>query len=289
VTTDSPAVARRRLRIALRRAREAIGFTQAYVAEELEWSISKINRIESGDVTVSSTDLRALLMLLGVTDAAEVRELTEEGRVARRRMWQDEPSFREHLTPAMRQMLQFETEAKVIRCFQPTLIPGILQTRDYADAIMNLWGDYIPAAALQVRFEARARRRAQVLERKSPPDYRVILDESVIQRVIGTRAIMADQLRFVIQLAASVETEIRVLPMAEGGPLSMLGAFTLFDVAGDENAVMYTEGPYEDDIVEDSNILQRHRDLYERMWDRSLSEVASMDLVKSRQAQLEAG
>lgn len=67
-TGESPAAARRRLRLALRRARETAGLTQGKVAEALDWSVSKVNRIEKGDVTVSTTDLRALLELYGVVD-----------------------------------------------------------------------------------------------------------------------------------------------------------------------------------------------------------------------------
>ena len=71
-SAESPAVARRRLRLALRRAREEKGFTQHQVAEEMEWSISKVMRIESGEVTVSVNDTRSLLTYLGITDSDEV-------------------------------------------------------------------------------------------------------------------------------------------------------------------------------------------------------------------------
>src|SRR5687767_8614515 len=85
VLTESPTVARRQLRQAIRGARDAQALTQGQVAQALEWSLSKVNRIESGDVTVSNTDLRALLAHLGITDASKINQLVALGRVARRR------------------------------------------------------------------------------------------------------------------------------------------------------------------------------------------------------------
>src|SRR3712207_4146002 len=105
---ESPARARRRLRLALRKLREANGLTQGDVARRLEWSLSKVNRIEIGDVTVSGTDLQALLRLLDVTDEGRVTTLTEHCRSARRREWWDRSDIRPHLNPATLELLQFE-------------------------------------------------------------------------------------------------------------------------------------------------------------------------------------
>ena len=74
VPSESPAVARRRLRMALRKAREARDLTQADVARQLDWSLSKVNRIESGEVSISSTDLRALLGLIGIAQPERVNQ-----------------------------------------------------------------------------------------------------------------------------------------------------------------------------------------------------------------------
>src|SRR4051794_36303941 len=83
------------------RAREDKRLTQTQVAEAMEWSLSKVMRIESGEVSVSPTDLRALLPLLGVTDGPEMEQLFSDARVARRQRWTVKPEYREHLTPAL--------------------------------------------------------------------------------------------------------------------------------------------------------------------------------------------
>src|SRR6266699_4509700 len=94
---DLPAVARRRVRMALREAREKKDLTQSQVADAMEWSLSKVMRIESGEVTIAPNDLRFLLTYLGITDRARVEELLQYAKSARRRqMWSDEPRLREH-------------------------------------------------------------------------------------------------------------------------------------------------------------------------------------------------
>src|SRR5687767_12110990 len=177
VQGESPAVARRRLRLALRHAREERGFTQGQVAAALEWSLSKVQRIESGDVTVSRTDLTALLDHLGVTDPDSVGELIEIARTSRRKGWWDDPHYRQHLTPATMRLLQFESEATAIRIFSPTVMPGVTQTPAYASHILRFWQDELSGEGRAVRLEVRLRRRDYVFHRENPPKYLLLLDE----------------------------------------------------------------------------------------------------------------
>src|ERR1041384_6155247 len=126
---ESPAVARRRVRLALRRARDAAHLTQGQVAERMDWSLSKVMRIESGDVGISSTDLRALLALYAVTDQATVDQLLEDARTPRKQRGGADARYRNSLPAALFQYIQFEAEAVAIRNYQNVLVPGLLQTR----------------------------------------------------------------------------------------------------------------------------------------------------------------
>src|SRR4030095_1797389 len=108
--SESPASARRRVRLAVRHAREHLGLTQSQVAEAMEWSLSKVMRIESGEVTIAPNDLRPLLAYLGVVGPAEVTALVEAAKISRQRAstartdWWDESPYRDTMTSAMRQL-----------------------------------------------------------------------------------------------------------------------------------------------------------------------------------------
>jgi transcriptional regulator with XRE-family HTH domain len=283
-TIDSPAAARRRLRFALRDAREAAGFTQTAVAERLGWSFSKVNRIENGEVTISAGDLKELMELLGVTNPDTVELLTSYARAARRRGWWDEPRMRPHLTPAMKQLFQFEAEATAIRCFQPTLIPGILQTPDYARTILDFWTDMHEETRL-VRQEIRANRSRLVLgEQSTGSPYYLVLDESVILRRVGGSAVMAAQLRSLHDMIAQTNLLVRIVPLAAGAIVAQLGHFTIVDLDGEENAILYQEIPPYDSISGASDVVQQYREAFEQMWDVALTPAESAAFIEAHAA-----
>jgi hypothetical protein len=245
-----------------------------------------VNRIESGEVTVSTTDLRALLDLYGIADPARVHELLEDAKASRRRGWWDESKYREHLTPATMQMLQFETEASAIRVFQPTLIPGVLQTRGYAQSVMEFWNDELPETDREARLEARMRRRDEVFGHPDPPPYFLILDESVLLREVGGPQVMAEQLHDLLTFIRKLNITVRILPLAAGALMSSLGSVTIFDLGDEENAVLYRESPLTDQISHASDAVQGMRYLFEQLWEQSLNKEASTRSIEARAAAL---
>src|SRR4051794_6215988 len=117
---ESPLMARRRVRLALREAREARGFTQGEIAEAMEWSLSKVIRIENGDVSIAPNDLRPLLAHLEIRDRTTVEALLNDARASRVRkqqFWWQDPGFRGHLTEPMQRLIAFEREAVAVRFF----------------------------------------------------------------------------------------------------------------------------------------------------------------------------
>ncbi|MFV2085094.1 helix-turn-helix domain-containing protein [Micromonospora sp. LOL_021] len=285
---ESPAAARRRLRLALRRARESAGLTQGKVADALDWSVSKVNRIEKGSVSVSTTDLRALLELYGVVDADRAERLLRDARTSRLRGWWDEPRYREHLTPAMLQLLQLEGEASAIRVFQPTLIPGLLQTREYGEFVLNFWRSELPEADRALRLEARLRRRDQVLDRPDPPEFHLVLDESVLWRTIGGPRVMAGQFVALLRVARRPNVRVRIVPFADAAIMAMLAPFTLLDFGDEENALLYREGILLDEIVHAAQRIGRHRGYFAHIWDSAHDEATSARLITERAAALTA-
>jgi transcriptional regulator with XRE-family HTH domain len=281
---ESPAAARRRLRLALRKAREAKQLTQRQVAQALDWSLSKVNRIESGEVGVTSTDLQAMLRLFEITDPDLVTELTAAGRVARRRGWWDQPEYREHLTPAMIQSVQFETEATEIRSYQPTLIPGVLQTRAYASAILDAWSFELPHPDRTTRREVRMLRREQLFGRPEPAHYLLLLEESVLLREVGGPRVMSEQLYNLIDMSRNGRAVVRVLPLVHAAAYP-IGLFMIY-ADDDEDIALYRESSYHDEVVYAPEVIRQHRQVFERMWDLSFSEEQSIHSIEAHAATL---
>ncbi|MWK34852.1 helix-turn-helix domain-containing protein [Actinomadura sp. J1-007] len=139
---ESPTVRQRRLRVELRRSRDGSGLTQDQVAESLDWSLSKVIRIESGAVNISTTDLRALLSLYGVAEE-RIAELVTLARAARERAWWS--GYKKVISQQYYDLIGYESAAAAIRQFEPLVIPGLLQTQEYAHAYIS--GIISPSAA----------------------------------------------------------------------------------------------------------------------------------------------
>jgi transcriptional regulator with XRE-family HTH domain len=283
-TADTPAVARHRLRTALRSAREAKQLTQGQVADAMEWSLSKVMRIEKGDVNISLGDLRMLLSFLDVTDPADINRLLTDARTARRERWSADPRYREHLTPALLQMIQFEQEATRIRHYGSVVVPGLLQTEAYAEAVFRNYEDELDAADIKTRIEARLSRQ-QILHRPDPPEYLLALDEAVLWRPVGGAAVMAAQLEKILQLIAETTIRVRVVPFADVVS-ALFGPFTILDLGDDQSTVLYRESYTVDEIVSNPKTLARHQKVFDQLWGRALDDQKSVQLIKDRSAEM---
>ncbi|MBM2621640.1 helix-turn-helix transcriptional regulator [Actinoplanes sp. LDG1-06] len=240
-----PIRAARMLRADLRRAREAAGITQAEVARAMEWSLSKVMRIESGDVGISNNDLRPLAALLGINGAAQ-RELLRRNESSKTRGWWHD--FRGDLSPAFLGLIGLESEVDQLRDYAAEYVPGLLQTRSYAEALVT--GYRADATKMpdqghdQRRLALRMRRQANLLERSDPPELKVVIDESVLYRRVGGAETMAAQMRRLAELSRRPSIEISVLPFEAG-----LIRFHAFTIVGNE--LVYVERMTNDQSLED--------------------------------------
>jgi transcriptional regulator with XRE-family HTH domain len=217
--TPDPAVQRRRLIVELRRARVRAGFTQKQVAEELDWSLSKLLRIESGQIGISTTDLRALLDHYGIHDAAQRSQLVTLAQHSRRQTWTE---FRDVLHPDFMVYLRYESAAALIRDFNGTFVPGLLQTEEYARAVIRTLTQDESEIDIDRQVQVRMRRQ-EILDRADPPRLHFILDESVIRRRIGGTRVMRRQLIQLKALAERSHVTIQILPFSFGSHLGMSG------------------------------------------------------------------
>ncbi|MFF4059319.1 helix-turn-helix domain-containing protein [Streptomyces sp. NPDC001668] len=244
VPLTDPALQRRKLRDQLRRLRESSGFTQRDVANEMEWSLSKLIRIESGRNGISITDLRALIAHYQVTDPDHVNRLIAMARAARERPWWDR--YRDSADPAFLLSLGYEGAASIIRTFEPVLVPGLLQTEEYALEVLRLTS---PPEQVDMRAELRFERQDRLL-RPDGPQMHFILDETTVSRVVGGPAVMRRQVRRLKELADHPQISLRILPFEAGLYRNFRNSYVLFEFEDpDEDIVLYLERSNDEAIV----------------------------------------
>jgi transcriptional regulator with XRE-family HTH domain len=244
---SGPTMGKRRLRAELRRLRVDRELTQDQVATDMEWSLSKLIRIENGTVAISVSDLRSLLAYYGVHDAQRVDALLDLARAAKRRMWWDE--YRTDFSPALLTMVGFESEATRIECFHPILMPGLTQTEAYMRAMFAGLGPELDPAEIDRRIEFRLRRRQELFQREDPPEFVAVLDESVLRRQPdGSVETMRGQLAYLVELARQDFADIRVLPYTAGVHRGWDGNFTVMEFGG-EDRVYYSQNNPQGDVL----------------------------------------
>ena len=286
---DSPTIARRRVRLALREARERADLTQHQVAEEMEWSLSKVIRIENGDVSISPNDLRPLLAYLGIKDRAVVASMIADARIARtrqRQAWYQAAEFREHLTDELRKLTEYETEAAEIRYYSIYYIPGPLQTTAYATALMGRYEDELTEEQRRWRVEARTQRRQTLLARTGV-QILLMVDESVLRRTIGGPRVFAEQLRDLQKHAEDGSIRIRMVPFSLDAPVTNNASFDLLLLS--EGEVLYRETGLGDELIEDRETIAKHRARYDKVWHEVADEEDTIAFIRRQIEDLESG
>ncbi|MFY1636415.1 helix-turn-helix domain-containing protein [Solwaraspora sp. WMMB335] len=236
-----PEVQRRRLRIMLRDFRQSRQLTQKDVARELDWSTSKLIRIETGESSIAVSDLRALLAHYEVTDPEHVDQLIEMARIAKHQTWS---SYRDVLSPALLLYLGYESSASRIRQFEPLLIPGLLQTEEYARAIIRAYSppsrsDRDIERILQARME-----RQELLSREDPPEIFCLMDEAAVRRVVGKSGVMVRQLEKLKRLNELPNLHIQIVRFEAGEHPGMQGPFAILDFPDPaDDDLVYLESP----------------------------------------------
>jgi len=275
----SPLVERRRLRAELRQARLDAGLTQEAVAEQMDWSLSKLIRIETGAVGISTNDLTALLRLYNVKDIKRVRALVAQAKEARKQTWWSK--YRPVLPPTYFQYIEFETTASVIRNYETLAIPGLLQTEEYAIAIAKLSRFDSDPKTVKTLAGVRMRRQELLFNRPSPPLLFFVLDEAIIHRLLGAKDLRQAQLEKLISMADRPEITIQVLPFSAGIHRGISENFNILEFGGtDDNDVLYFEGSRQSSFSRDeTDEIALYRELFEEMRNLSLGPKGTRDYL----------
>lgn len=279
----SPTVRRRRLSLALRQLRRDSGLLAEAVALRLEWNPSKVTRIERNEWKQPSVrDVRDLLDVYGVPDGPEREALITLAREARQRGWWEE--YKDVF--AGRTLPELEAEASHIMTVKALLIPGLLQTADYATAVFR-GGRVQPEAEVARLVEGRLARQ-QILDQESPPILWAILDEAALLKHVGGVEVMHRQLLHLIEMAERPSIGIQVLPAAVGAHAAMENAFTILQFsAAEDPSVVYIEMLSGDAYLELPDQVARYTLAYNHVCASALSADASVAYLADLVTQFE--
>jgi Domain of unknown function (DUF5753)/Helix-turn-helix domain len=223
VTSSARAVLRLQLGARLRRLREGKGIGREVAGWEIRGSGSKISRMELGRVSFKERDVEDLLTLYGVA-AAERSALMALVRQANAPGWWQQ--FSDVLPPWFQSYLGLEEAASLIRTYEVQFVPGLLQTPEYARAVIQLGHPDASAWELDRRVRLRQGRR-QVLERPEPPQLWAVMDEAVLHRPMGGRAVMRAQLEALVAACELPHIRLQVVPFRAGGHAAAGGPFVI--------------------------------------------------------------
>lgn len=275
-TPYSPTVRRLRLSSALRKLREAAGFsTAAEAARVAGMQHSKLVRLEAGKVVrPHPRDIGTLLRLYGVADP-EQQELLSLARDTRYIGW-----WRGYGDVFRGVLPDLEAGASLIRSYEALYIPGLLQTAGYAAAIFGAEGHGEQAVARRV---AARMARQDIVARERPPNLQVVIDEAALRKRIGGREVMREQLLHLVNAASHPHVSIRVVTDEAGAHPGLMGAFVLLDFPSpDDPSMVYLESAGASLCMETAKEIELYEVVFERVSAVALSEEESVQLIADR-------
>ena len=275
---QSPTVRRRRLALELRRLREAAHLTCEEVAEHLECSASKISRVETGRVSVSPRDVRDMLQIYGVPQDQR-DSLVQLSRDSRQKGWWH--AYSDTINPQFATYVGLESAASEIRVYEVNLIPGLLQTEEYARTMIR-------SGAMNGSFEDVERKvalrmaRQPALTRDDPPMLWTVVDEAALRRRVGGTELMRAQLEHVLELSALKNVAMQVIPFGAGAHPAMGRPFVIlvFPERIDPD-VVYLEDLTSAFYLEDVDEVDRYNVFFNHLRATALSFDDSAALVTS--------
>ncbi len=277
-TEQSPTVRRRRLALELRRLREAARLTCEEVAEHLECSASKISRVETARVSVSPRDVRDMLELYGVP-GQQRDSLVQLARDSRQKGWWH--AYSDTIQPQFATYVGLESAASEIRVYEVNLIPGLLQTADYARTIIKA-GTMNGNTEDVERKVALRMARQPALTRTEPPMLWTVVDEAALRRRVGGTELMRAQLEHVLELSGLKNVAMQVIPFGAGAHPAMGRPFVIlvFPERIDTD-VVYLEDLTSAFYLEDVDEVDRYNVFFNHLRATALSFDDSAALVTS--------
>ncbi|WP_143517201.1 helix-turn-helix transcriptional regulator [Pseudonocardia sp. MH-G8] len=284
MTAPGPAGPRRRLGAELRRLRSRAGLHLEQVARQVPCSTSKVSRLETGKGVPKPADVRRLMEIYRVESDTERDMLMRLVRDSREQGWWE--PYTEGVAPE-RFVLDLsgrypalESEAVAVRTFDLSVLHGLLQTADYARAVMRALLPHHSRDEIEQLVRLRLARQQALRRASAPLRYSAVLDEAVLSRLTGGTEVMAEQLSALLDVSELPGVSIHVLPFSVGVHRAHFGRFVILEfddaVASD---VAYAEGPAGDHYLESQSDVDLYKDVFADAAARSLDRDASRALI----------
>ncbi|WP_069886589.1 helix-turn-helix domain-containing protein [Streptomyces luteocolor] len=271
----NPTVRRRRLGQELRRLRELKGMTAEEVAERLLVSQSKISRLENGRRSISQRDVRDLCGVYEVEDHRIVDSLMQMAKDSRQQGWWH--SFGDIPYSVY---IGLETDAASLRVYDPQAVPGLLQTRAYAEALITGALPETTPTDIEKRVQVRMRRQDRIASPENPLRLWTVLDESALRRVVGSRHLMRDQLEHLVEQSQLPHVTVQVIPFEMGAHPGLNGQYAILEFPdAADSSVVYIEGVTSDLYLEKANDVQQYSVMYEHLRAQALNVEQSRQLI----------
>ncbi|GAA3106735.1 MULTISPECIES: Scr1 family TA system antitoxin-like transcriptional regulator [Streptomyces] len=271
----NPTVRRRRLGQELRRLRELKGMTAEEVAERLLVSQSKISRLENGRRSISQRDVRDLCGVYEVEDHRIVDSLMQMAKDSRQQGWWH--SFGDIPYSVY---IGLETDAASLRVYDPQVVPGLLQTRPYAEALITGALPETTPTDIEKRVQVRVRRQERISAPENPLRLWTVLDESALRRVVGSRHLMRDQLEHLVEQSQLPHVTVQVIPFEMGAHPGLNGQYAILEFPdAADSSVVYIEGVTSDLYLEKANDVQQYSVMYEHLRAQALNVDQSRQLI----------
>ena len=275
-----PTVRSRRVGTELRRLREAAGVTTAQAAELLSCSPAKISRIENGIVSVRVVDLRLLLDRYGDQDQEHRAYLERLARESNKRgWWQD---YDDTIPPYYADFIGLETDASYIKTWEPTIVPGLLQTPEYARAVMLANPAMISPDKLENFISIRHERQAR-LEQGTDVRLDAVIWEAALITTVGSDEVQRGQLGRLLELMDRPNISVQVLPLEAGDKASMSGSFVMFSFGSERSvSTVFVENLTSSQYLERDQELRGYTLVFDALRSAALSPAASAARIRQR-------
>ncbi len=277
MTTTGPTVRRRRLGTELRKLRESNGYKLEEVAAQLGVAPSTLSRIETGKAPTKSAYLNQMLEMYGVVDPAQRQILVDMAREGHRKGWW--AAYDDVLPSGFDIYVGLEAETAAIRSYETSVVPGLLQTPDYARAVLSEEYPRHTLEQIDRMVDLRVQRQRRFSE-DPPLELWAIVDEAVIRRPVGGNAVMRGQLEHLLDAATRPGLTLQVLPFAIGAHAGHGGAFSILEFPNRTDAeVAYVESVAGYLYLEKDREVRARAEAFDRLRAAALAPGASTDLI----------